>query len=155
MKTRVLAALAAAVLATTTACAPDAPEETGTTEAMETAGGAASHITSDGIMADVRVLSADSMEGRSPGTPGEERAVRYIARRFRDIGLEPVGDDYALPVELVGMTKRADASSLSIDGPDGALGLQDDVSFTYWSTAEEPSLDLTDAPLVFVGYGVQ
>ena len=116
--------------------------------------GPANRITGEGIMADVAVLSADSMEGRAPGTPGEERATRYIARRFEEAGLEPVGEDYRLPVELVGMTKDAEASSLEIRGPDGALPLEDDVNFTYWSTAEQPSVDLEDVPIVFVGYGV-
>jgi Zn-dependent M28 family amino/carboxypeptidase len=152
MNARVPAALLGAVLAATASCTGDAAE---TAQAPVEAEAAASLITADGIMADVVVLSADSMEGRAPGTPGEERAVRYIARRLRELGLEPAGDDYALPVELVGMTKRADASSLGIEGPAGALELVDDETFTYWSTAEQPSVDLASAPLVFVGYGVQ
>ena len=38
-------------------------------------------------------LSADSMEGRGTGTPGGERAARYIASKLEEFGLEPLGDD--------------------------------------------------------------
>ncbi|MFP4624500.1 MAG: M28 family peptidase [Gemmatimonadota bacterium] len=128
--------------ATAVACAPETHP-------------AAERITADGIMADVSVLSADSMEGRAPGTPGEDRAIRYIAQRFQQIGLEPVEEDYLLPVELLGLTKKADASSLTIRNGQGALDLVDDENFTYWSTAGEPVVDVRNAPIVFVGYGVQ
>jgi Zn-dependent M28 family amino/carboxypeptidase len=112
-------------------------------------------ITAAGILHDVEVLSADSMEGRAPGTPGEARAIAYIQQRYREIGLEPVGDDYLLPVELLGMTKAAERSSITITGPGGALSLAQDENFTFWSTAEEPVVELRDVPIVFVGYGVQ
>lgn len=144
MNGRILAVAALAV-AGVSACASDASD----------ASDPAQVITADGIMADVLVLSADSMEGRAPGTPGEQRATRYIEQRFSELGLEPVGDSYALPVELVGMTKDAAASSLTITGPDGAIPLEQEVNFTYWSTAEEPVVELADAPIVFVGYGVE
>ncbi|MDH3369362.1 MAG: hypothetical protein OEO17_16105, partial [Gemmatimonadota bacterium] len=86
----------------------------------------ATHITADGIMADVSVLAADSMEGRGAGTPGEARAVAYITRRFEQIGLAPAGDSYLLPIELVGLRKNVTTSSLSIRGPRGALPLAND-----------------------------
>ncbi|NIS65931.1 MAG: M28 family peptidase, partial [Gemmatimonadales bacterium] len=112
-------------------------------------------ITADGIMADVSVLAADSMEGRGAGTPGEARAVAYIARRLEQIGLEPVAGSYLLPIELVGMQKDVAKSSLTIRGPQGAIPLENDRNVTYWSTAEEPVVDLRNVPVVFVGYGVE
>ena len=77
------------------------------------------YITAEGILSDVEALSADSMEGRAAGTLGAARAAAYIANRFEQIGLEPFGDSYLLPVELVGMTKSAADSSVSITGPAG------------------------------------
>lgn len=112
-------------------------------------------ITAKGILSDVEVLSADSMEGRAAGTAGAARAADYIASRFEQIGLVPVGDSYHLPVELVGLMKDIGKSSLSISGPDGILPLENDVNFTFWSTAEKPVVDLVDVPIIFVGYGVQ
>lgn len=112
-------------------------------------------ITAKGILSDVEALSADNMEGRAAGTPGAARAAAYIANRFEQVGLEPFGDSYLLPVELVGMTKNVEKSSVSITGPADALALENDVNFTFWSTAEKPVVDIADAPIVFVGYGVQ
>lgn len=40
-------------------------------------------------MGDLRVLSADDMEGRAAGTPGGERARAFLISRFEDLGLEP------------------------------------------------------------------
>ncbi len=115
----------------------------------------ADRITAEGMLADVEVLSADSMEGRLAASVGEARATAYIARRFEQIGLEPVGVSYLLPVELVGMTKNAERSSAAVRGPRSQLPLQTDQNFTYWSTAEQETVDLNNVPIVFVGYGVE
>ncbi len=115
----------------------------------------ADRITPERILADVRALAADSMEGRGAGTAGEARAAAYITRRFEEIGLEPVADEYLLSFDLVGMKKNVAASSLSIRGPDGALPLTNDGNVTFWSTAEEKTIDLRSVPVVFVGYGVE
>jgi Zn-dependent M28 family amino/carboxypeptidase len=115
----------------------------------------AERITADGILRDTQVLAADSMEGRAPGTAGEARAIAYIMARYGEIGLEPLGADYRLPVELLGMTKDAGRSTITIRGADGALDLAQEENFTFWSTAEEPVVELRDVPVVFVGYGVQ
>jgi aminopeptidase YwaD len=39
----------------------------------------------------VYTLAADSMEGRSTGTEGERKAIRYITSRYNEIGLTPKG----------------------------------------------------------------
>lgn len=44
---------------------------------------------------DVRVLSADDMEGRLVGSPGGEKARAYILGRMREIGLAPVEQAFA------------------------------------------------------------
>jgi hypothetical protein len=44
------------------------------------------------LLADVRALAADSMEGRRTGTAGAERARRYIEQRLAAIGVQPLGD---------------------------------------------------------------
>ncbi len=47
----------------------------------------------DQLLADVRILSADDMEGRGTGTPGSERARAYIVSRLEALGIAapPVG----------------------------------------------------------------
>ena len=65
--------------------------------------------------ADVRrILSAladDSMEGRASGTPGAQRAARYIGGEMKKIGLEPLGDSgffqrVAISIDTIRQTTR-------------------------------------------------
>ncbi len=46
---------------------------------------------------DVRILSADDMQGRAPGAPGSEKARAYILSRFAQIGLSPIGGQFEQP----------------------------------------------------------
>ena len=43
------------------------------------------------IYQDVKVLSDDEMKGREVGTAGEKKAAKYIATRFKELGLKPMG----------------------------------------------------------------
>ena len=43
------------------------------------------------IKDDVMLLSNDSLEGRQTGSEGEQKAAKYIAQRFEDLGLQPKG----------------------------------------------------------------
>ena len=45
------------------------------------------------MYADIAYLASDKLEGREPGTEGEVLAAKYIAKRFGDIGLKPMGSD--------------------------------------------------------------
>ena len=79
---RPLRLVAAAVLLA--ACgAPPAPA------ALSRAPGPATADTA-AIRRDVTWLAADALEGRATGTPGNDSAALYVARRFQTLGLEPV-----------------------------------------------------------------
>jgi len=52
------------------------------------------------LMATVRVLAADSMEGRKAGTAGGARARRYLVYRLRTLGLAPLGKSFEHPFPL-------------------------------------------------------
>ena len=42
---------------------------------------------------DIITLSSDHMEGREIGTEGADKAAEYIEKRFKEIGLNPKGDN--------------------------------------------------------------
>ena len=67
---------------------------------------AASPVSYDQLMADVRILSADDMEGRDTGAPGGERARAYIVSRLAALGIAapPVGR--LQPFEAQGRTRE-------------------------------------------------
>ena len=52
------------------------------------------------VVAEVSALAADSMEGRATGTPGIERARRFLRSRFEEAGLQAFGGAYDRPFEL-------------------------------------------------------
>ena len=66
----------------------------------------------------IQRLAADEMEGRAPGTAGEELATNYIAEYFRSIGLETSFQDVPLvgttgtPTELT-LTKGTESRTLT------------------------------------------
>ena len=49
------------------------------------------------LMREVRVLAADSMEGRKAGTPGGARARRYLRQRLQALRLAPLGGGFEHP----------------------------------------------------------
>ena len=65
-------------------------------------------IDAQTLVEGARILSADSMEGRRPGTPGSERARRWLDAQYREIGLEPVGGSIRHPFTL---TSQRDSST--------------------------------------------
>ena len=60
-------------------------------------------IQPDGLLAHVKFLSSDELEGRGNGTKGLERAADYIAEQFKAAGLQPGGTNgtWFQPFELV------------------------------------------------------
>jgi hypothetical protein len=57
-------------------------------------------INSEQLFEDLRILSADAMEGRGAGTKGGAMARAYIVRRFADAGLKPLWQSYEQPFDL-------------------------------------------------------
>ena len=48
-----------------------------------------SRIDKTDLRAFMKILTADSLEGRAPGSIGHQRAEQFIAKRFNDVGLIP------------------------------------------------------------------
>ncbi|AHG92525.1 peptidase M28 (plasmid) [Gemmatirosa kalamazoonensis] len=114
---------------------------------------AAQAITAQGLLAHVKDLAADSMEGRGPGTPGEDKTVAYLTRQFQSLGLAPGNPDgtYVQNVDLVGYTSRPTAS-IAVAGKTMALRFPDDYVLNSRHDRPETRIDASD--VVFVGYGV-
>ncbi len=58
------------------------------------------------LLEDVRILSADDMEGRDTGSPGGERARAYIVSRLEAIGVEAPPMGRLQPFEAEGRTRE-------------------------------------------------
>ncbi|HYE96175.1 MAG TPA: M28 family peptidase [Rubricoccaceae bacterium] len=60
---------------------------------------AAGLFSAEDLLGPVRILAADSMEGRAAGTPGGARARRYLVEQFAARGLRPFGETFEHPFE--------------------------------------------------------
>src|SRR5882672_11773937 len=69
-------------------------------------------------------LASDLLEGRGPGTRGDEIAQQYIAAQFESYGLQPAGDGgtYFQNVPLLGIATDRDKTSLSFAKNGTAIG---------------------------------
>ena len=107
------------------------------------------------IAADVNYLADDTLEGRETGTRGYDLAAEYAAKRFREIGLQPAGDDgtYFQTVPLLKATREAEGAALTVkrNGREIALRFREQFLPTLNFDAAEHALE---APAIFVGQGV-
>ena len=104
----------------------------------------------------VQFLANDLLEGRGTGTRGGDIAANYIATQFALYGLKPAGDNgsYLQKVDFVGV-KTLSGTSASLQPAHGAamdLKLADD--YVAGNQTQTDSVDI-DAPIVFVGYGIE
>jgi hypothetical protein len=53
---------------------------------------AANRITANEISAHIRFLADDLLEGRKPGSTGDELAIKYLASQLEAMGYKPAGD---------------------------------------------------------------
>jgi len=148
----------AAIAASTLACAPsaDSDERSENTLALTVPGEALAAIDTTTLMEHVRVLSADSLLGRQPGSLGEDRTVAYLEGQFRAMGLAPGNPDgtYIQKVPLVGITVQGSpALTFAKGGERRTLAWKSD--YVAWTKHVAPSAELRNSELVFVGYGTE
>jgi Zn-dependent M28 family amino/carboxypeptidase len=117
---------------------------------------AAESIDPEKIRAHVRFLSLDLLEGRGPGTRGGELAAEYIATQFALSGLEPAGDNgtYFQRVPLYAVHTVEDKTKFSfVPANSQPVDLAYGSEIVTKDQTGQPTADI-DAPIVFVGYGI-
>ena len=111
-------------------------------------------LSPDRIKADVAYLSSDRLEGRGPGTRGEELTIDHIAGEYKKASLKPMGVDgtYFQPVPLVRVF-TSPKSTLKATKGDDTLDIACDEEFSGTSHTQT-DLEQFDAEAVFVGHGI-
>ncbi|MFB3813258.1 MAG: M28 family peptidase [Terriglobales bacterium] len=113
-------------------------------------------VSADRIRAHVKFLSSDLLEGRGTGQRGGDIAAEYIASQFELYGLKPAGDNgtYLQKVPMVGISTKPETSvTLAFDqGQSKALKLGGEI--VPMDESQQSASDI-DAPIVFVGYGIE
>jgi hypothetical protein len=105
--------------------------------------------TAADVSADVRFLSAPELEGRGALTAGLDRAARFVAARFADLGLQPAGErgTFFQAVDIPLPQRPSPRTRLAIGA--GSLDLGQDFLPNAGTAATRAA-----GPLVFVGYGL-
>jgi hypothetical protein len=113
------------------------------------------------LLTHVKFLSSDELGGRGNGTEGLERAADYIAEQFKAAGLRPGGKDgtWFQPFDLVTGLSIGERNVLSVSSEGQSISFA--LGQTYFplsatanESIEQPSAQVTGAPIVFAGYGI-
>ncbi|MBO9748198.1 M28 family peptidase [Xanthomonas phaseoli pv. dieffenbachiae] len=113
------------------------------------------------ISRDVKELASDAYEGRGPATAGEEKTIAYLSKQFAEAGLLPGGDlangkrawTQAVPL------RRADivgTPTIAVQNAGKPQALTQGRQIAIRAALDGSSkVEIANAPLVFVGYGVK
>ncbi|WP_442712825.1 M28 family metallopeptidase [Xanthomonas citri] len=113
------------------------------------------------ISRDVKELASDAYEGRGPATAGEEKTIAYLSKQFAEAGLQPGGDlangkrawTQAVPL------RRADivgTPTIAVQSAGQPQTLTQGKQIAIRAALDGSStVEIANAPLVFVGYGVK
>jgi Zn-dependent M28 family amino/carboxypeptidase len=103
----------------------------------------------------VRSLSSDAFQGRNPGTPGETKTVEYLVKRLQAMGLQPGGPDGSWTQQVPMIHTRIGDGAIRVAKAGGAaIPLTEGKDIDLTTVRGAPHIAIADAPLVFVGYGV-
>jgi Zn-dependent M28 family amino/carboxypeptidase len=113
-------------------------------------------ITAADLSARDKAISDDAFQGRGPGTPNGEAAAQWIADEMKRIGLKPGNHgSWFQPVPAVNIALDPAQSSLTFSTPKGALSPKFPEEQVFWTPQfKSRDVSVTNASLVFVGYGV-
>jgi Zn-dependent M28 family amino/carboxypeptidase len=111
-------------------------------------------LSEQDILKHVEVLAADEFGGRTPGTVYEEMTVAYVIEQFEKLGLQPGMPDGSFTQDVPLKGQAAHNVSVSLRSGDRRVPLtyQDDAM--AWPAHNQRSIDVRDAEMVYVGYGI-
>lgn len=112
-------------------------------------------ISADNLSKHVEVLASDEFEGRAPATPGETKTIAYIVDALKKVGVQPGGEQGGWTQAVPLVRAQVDGpvrASLHVGGATQVLANGEDVVLQSLSPVDKVAV--TDAPLVFVGYGI-
>ncbi len=146
-----IAATLSAALVAAGACAGG--EKSGAVASAAGTDSASQAINSADILQHIKDLSADSMEGRAPGTPGEVKTIAYLQAQYKALGLKPGNPDgtYLQNVDLIGY-KAHPTASYTAGGKTISFKYPDDFIANSRHNRTETKVENSD--VVFVGYGI-
>ena len=101
----------------------------------------------------VQGISSDELEGRAPGTQGEQRTIEMLEKQYLELGLQPVsGGSFRQEVPLVEIA--ATDRQLSFAKGAGRMTLTPGDDMVLGTRRVRTESSIKDSEVVFVGYGI-
>lgn len=111
-------------------------------------------FNADSLKKHIAVLASDEFMGRKPFTEGETKTVAYLQEQFKQMGLEPGnGESFIQEVPMANILATA-APSMQVKSAKGTFNLKAFDDYIIWTDKTDSSISLSNAELVFAGYGV-
>ncbi|MDQ3244257.1 MAG: M28 family metallopeptidase, partial [Gemmatimonadota bacterium] len=114
-------------------------------------------VSTDRLASDVRTLSSDAFLGRGPATPGEELTVNYIRDRLQAAGVQPGGPNGSWFQEVpLSQSDIIGTPLLSVTVGSQTVALTQGQQIAVRASMQNVDrVNIQNAPLVFLGYGVK
>ncbi len=110
--------------------------------------------------AHIKTLSSDDFEGRGPATAGEQKTVAYLVQQLQAAGVEPGGEivngqrQWTQRVPLL-KSDIVGTPAISLHRGNTVTQLRQGPEIAIRSPLNgQTSINLSNVPMVFVGYGV-
>lgn len=114
----------------------------------------ASPFDKERLLAHIRHLSSDELEGRGPGTRADGRTREYLIAQLQAAGCAPgVAGAWNQPVPILGITTAVSAP-LTARGAAGEATFTAPDDYTAVAGNRDAKAAWQDAELVFVGFGI-
>ncbi len=112
-------------------------------------------ISTEDLAAHIKVLASDDFGGREPGSPGEEKTLRYLREQLQRLGLAPGnGDSYFQTVPMLRTTLDTAHSTMNFRHGEKTEALVFGKQMVIGTRSGQAAVAVPDSPVVFVGYGV-
>jgi Zn-dependent M28 family amino/carboxypeptidase len=114
-------------------------------------------VSTERMAEDVRTVSSDAFLGRGPATRGEELATNYIRDRLKAAGLEPGGPNGSWFQEVpLSQSDIVGAPSLTVNVGGQTVPLKQGEQIAVRASMQNVDrVNIQNAPLIFLGYGVK
>ena len=102
----------------------------------------------------VKEFASDEFQGRKPFTIGEEKAVEFLVREYKRIGLEPANNgSYIQEVPMVEVTDSPD-KRMKINLWNASIELSYKDDFVAFSKQLTDEIKIRNSEMIFAGYGI-
>lgn len=115
---------------------------------------AESTINEEDMTRIVKEFTSDDLQGRKPFTIGEEKAVDFLVKEYKRIGLEPIiNESYIQEVPVVEITDIPD-KRMKINMWNASIELNYKDDFVAFSKHLVDEISVNNTDMIFAGYGI-